>query len=99
MTLNELMSKAASGYPDAQILLYWDFADEEPRANPNGGDTLAHFIAVELAETFDPDASEPDQAAQAVRSMERAERDLRGVIDALQNAEQGGIGRTDGGRK
>lgn len=83
MKLTDLISRAASGYPDAQILEYWDLARAEPRANPNGGDTLAYFIAVEIAETFDPDASDEDQLDQAIRAVERAVRDMQGVIDAL----------------
>jgi len=90
MTLNELIAKAASGYPDAQVLQYWDVAAEEPRSNPNGGDTLAHFIAVELAETFDPEASGTEQIGEAIRGMNRAIRDVQGVIDALGQADEGG---------
>lgn len=84
MKMNDLIRRAASGYPDAQVLEYWDFATGKPRSNPQGGDTLAHFVALELAETFDPDASEEDQVSEAVRAIDRATRDLQSVICALE---------------
>jgi hypothetical protein len=88
MTLTELITRAASGYPDAQILAYWDFAAERPRANRNGWDTLAYFIAVEIAETFDSEACDEDQLAEAIRAIRRAVRDLQGVIHALGEPEE-----------
>lgn len=84
MKLNELIRRAASGYPDAQVLEYWDFAGAKPHSNPQGGDTLAHFVALELAETFDSEASEDDQVSGAVRAMSRAVHDLQSVIYALE---------------
>ena len=93
MTLNNLIRTAASGYPDAQVLTYWDFAGKQPRANPDGGDTLAHFVALELAETFDDEAATSDQAAEAVRALNRAVQDLQSVINAIeQMSSEGGEG-------
>ena len=91
MELNDLISTAASGYPDAQVLEYWDFAGAKPRSNPDGGDTLACFVALELAETFDDEASTSDQAAEAVRALTRAADDLQSVIHAIECM------RTEGG--
>lgn len=51
MTLNELVCRAASVYPDGYPLQYWDVDKQEPKANPDGGDTLAMFITHELADT------------------------------------------------
>lgn len=84
MELNDLISTAASGYPDAQVLEYWAFAGAKPRSNPDGGDTLACFVAMELAETFDPEASTTDQVSEAVRALNRAVEDLQTVIDAIE---------------
>ena len=84
MKLNDLIRIAASGYPDAQVLEYWDFDGAKPRSNPDGGDTLARFVALELAETFDDEAPTSDQAAEAVRAMNRASKDLQHVIHAIE---------------
>jgi len=91
MKLNDLIRTAASGYPDAQVLEYWDFEGAKPRSNADGGDTLACFVALELAETFDDDAPTSDQAAEAVRALTRAADDLQSVIEAIEqmNSEGG----------
>jgi hypothetical protein len=83
MTLNQLICRAASTYSDAMILEYWDLEHEQPRKNPDGGDTLAQFIAFELAETFDPDADDGTQIATAVKAMQRAADELGAVAHAL----------------
>lgn len=36
MTLNDLVQQAASSYPDALVLEYWDMDNEQPRKNPAG---------------------------------------------------------------
>ena len=83
MTLNQLVCRAASVYPDAYVLQYWDMENEKPRKNPQGGDTLAQFIANELADTFDPDADDGTQIATAVKAMQTAADDLAMVAHAL----------------
>ena len=83
MKLNELINRAAVGYPDAQLLEYWDSAHERPRNNRDGGDTLARFIVIEMAETFDPDASDEEQINEAVRVINRAIADMQAVIEQL----------------
>jgi len=83
MRLNELINKAAAGYPYAQLLEYWDSAHERPRNNRDGGDTLAHFIIIEMAETFDPDASDEEQINEAVRVLNRAIADMQAVVEQL----------------
>ena len=47
------------------------------------GDTLAEFIAVELAETYDEAATDEEQLDEAVRVMSRAADDVQAVADAL----------------
>jgi hypothetical protein len=83
MTLNQLVCRAASVYPDAYVLEYWDLAKQEPRANPVGGDTLAKFVAHELADIFEAEAEDGEQIASAVKAMQNAADDLQAVADAL----------------
>ena len=85
MTLNQLVCRAASAYPDAFVLSYWDPEKEEPKPNPGGGDTLAEFVALELYESFDHDADDDDQLATAVKVMQSAADDLQAVAHALAN--------------
>jgi hypothetical protein len=83
MTIQQLICRAASTYPDAYVLQYFDLEKGEPKVNPQGGDTLAQFISIELAETFDPDADEGTQIATAVKAMQTAADDLATVAHAL----------------
>jgi len=85
MTLNQLVCRAASAYPDAFILEYWSTQHEKPVAYPEGGDTLAEFIARELYESFDPEAGDDEQIATAVKLMQSAADDLQAVAHALAN--------------
>lgn len=83
MKLNQLICKAASVYPDGFVLEYWDMKKERPKKNPEGGDTLAQFIAQELADTYDPATNDKEQVETAVRVMQAAISDITTVIDAL----------------
>ncbi len=83
MTLNQLICRAASVYPEAWPLVYWDMETQQPKANPVGGDTLAMFIAIELAETFEEEADDGVQIAAAVKAMQTAADDLAAVAQAL----------------
>ena len=83
MTLNEIVVRAASAYPEEYILEYWDMEDAGPRDNPDAGDTLAEFIARELHDTYDPDAGDAEQVATAVRAVQRAADELQLVAHAL----------------
>ena len=83
MDLNEIVWRAASVYPDDLVLSYWDSTREQPRRNTKAGDTLAEFIAIELADTYDPDASEGVQLATAIGAMQRAINELEAVRAAL----------------
>ena len=93
MTLIELVKLADEGYekasdnlsvplteqcyPDGTPLKLDDYAATMP------GDTLGRYIVIELAETFDPDASDEDQIAEAIRVMERGRDDMSNVVDRL----------------
>lgn len=83
MTLNQLVCRAASVYPDAYVLQYWDMDKQAPKPNPSGGDTLAYFIAQELADTYDADADDGTQIATAVKAMQTVADDLAMVAHAL----------------
>jgi len=85
MTLNELISKAAAAYPDSLLLEYWDSRKEQPRQNPDAGDSLAWFILNELFETYDADAPDEQQIKAAVHALERAASEINNVIGGLQN--------------
>ena len=87
MTLNQLICRAASVYPEAYVLEYWDAEAQEPKENPLGGDTLARFIAIELADTFDEEADDDKQIAEAVRAMQSAADDLAAIVQALRGLE------------
>lgn len=82
MTLNQLVCRAALAYPEAAVLDCWDTDRERPRRRDTG-DTLALFVARELKDTFDPDASEGIQIATAVKAMQRAADELQAVAHAL----------------
>jgi len=48
------------------------------------GDTLALFIARELKDTYDPDASDYAQLEEAAQAMRSAARELSYVLDAFE---------------
>jgi hypothetical protein len=84
MNLLQLQQLADKGYGDGTMGCYYNHKTGKPKLYArSGGDTLAKFIAIELAETFEPDAPEGDQLAEAIRVMVRASEDLGNVIDVL----------------
>ena len=83
MTLNQIMHRAASAYPDAYILHYWNEWHERAVDNPSGDDTLAQFIAQELYETFDATESDVRQVNTAVGTMRHAIDSITDVMEAL----------------
>ena len=85
MTLNEIITRAASVYPDCWVLQYWDAEKQCAVPNKYGGDTLAEFVAWELYETFDPDVSDEEQLDMAIRKMREAAQDLQAIVTALEN--------------
>ncbi len=85
MTLNKIIARAASVYPDCWVLQYWDMQKQCAVFNREGGDTLAQFIAWELYETFDPDTGDEEQLSMAIRKMQEAVSDLQAVATALEN--------------
>ena len=89
MTLEELITIASSGYPDDFIrVAYWNSKTKKVRFKIGLGDTLALFIAKELEETYDPEASDSAQIEGAMRAMNRAREDVRQVILKLEEGLQ-----------
>jgi hypothetical protein len=84
MKLLELMQKAAKAYDsDGTLELCFNPKTGVPWASKKrkqAGDTLAEFVVVELAETFDSSASEKEQKQEARRVMNMAIRELENVI-------------------
>ena len=93
MTLNAIVTRAASVYPDCWVLQYWDMKKQCTVDNREGGDTLAQFIARELHETFDPDAPDKEQLDMAIRKMREAAKDLQAVAASLDNLKRERMGR------
>jgi len=85
MTLNEIVTRAASAYPDCWVLQYWNMKKQCAILNLYGGDLLAQFIASELYDTFDPDSGDAEQLDTAIRKMQEAANDLQAVVTALEN--------------
>lgn len=83
MKLVEIQQLAHKGYAfgDSQCD-YFNPETGEPTAWKSG-DSLEWFMHVEIAETFDSEASDEDQIDTAVRALESAQRDLQGSIDSL----------------
>lgn len=86
MKLVELLNIANEGYDDGFLSEYFD--TETGELKDGSGDTLAKFIVIELAETFDPESkNEWEQMATAVDAMNQAIRDIEGVIDKLYSSQ------------
>ena len=88
MTINEIITRAASVYPECWILQYWDMEKQCAVFNRDGGDTLAQFIAWEIYETYDPDAGDDEQLNTAIRKTREAANDLQAIVTALENLKQ-----------
>lgn len=83
LTLLALLEAANRVYPDGQLSWYFGEQTGTPIRNADGGDTLALFIVLELAETFDEDAERNAQLGEGIRVVERAVSDLQGVLAEL----------------
>jgi len=76
ISLRELVRIAAAAYniDDGNESSWDEVIDSNGRLVARGklGDTLAEFIIIELAETYDPKASREEQLEEAQRSMNAA---------------------------
>lgn len=88
LTLAQLLRIAERGYRRGGLTLanYVNLRTGAFLRNPPVGDTLAEFVAIELAETFDPGTNRLAQLNEAVRVMGRASEDLHLITDALIHA-------------
>lgn len=84
LSLLNLLKLASTGYEDGWLDMYFKKRTGLPkRGLVRGGDTLARFIVIELAETFDEDLSQDEQIEEAQRALQMAIDDLQEVINAL----------------
>ena len=90
MKLGTIISRAASAYPEAYVLNYFDLQRDCAVTSKTGGDGLAEFVAWELYETYDPDSDDEQQIRMAIDKMRTAEQDLHAVVTALENLEREG---------
>ncbi len=78
MRLSELIAVVDEGYGDDRIAL--------AHAGEDCGDGLAAFIARELADTFDEEASDAKQISTALSVIEGVREDLDRVVGSLSEA-------------
>jgi hypothetical protein len=73
-------------FPESSLLRFVNARSGQPllRLPSPVGDTLALFVVRELSETYDPDADDQQQIAEAIRVMEVAAGNLDNIISALQ---------------
>jgi hypothetical protein len=76
MKLEKLIEIASSAYPDGLV-------QQAFKSKKGVGDGLAEFIARELADTFDPKASDLDQMREAHRCMSSAMDQIASVVEKL----------------
>lgn len=78
MKLIDLIKVADEAYPDGFVA--------RAHAGEAVGDTLAVFVARELADTYDADKDDCEQLAEAQRAMSNAAHELQMVEDACASA-------------
>ena len=82
MKINELLEIVHQAYPNEQTRCCWDPIGRQ--VCPGSGDTLAEFVVQEIAETYDPKATDKAQLEEAARLMRWACIELEAVIKALE---------------
>lgn len=76
MKLRTLIRIASDSYPDGAVL------DAHERGEA-AGDTLALFVAREIAETFEAEKTTAEQLARAIEVMEKAHGEIGEVLSGL----------------
>ncbi|MGA2260802.1 MAG: hypothetical protein ABSH28_05130 [Acidobacteriota bacterium] len=85
MKVEDLIRIADEAYPDGKVQEAFE-AECGSLDELMVGDTLAVFIARELKETFDEEASATDQLECALQSIETATKEINAVRAALEQA-------------
>jgi len=85
MKINELMELVGEHYDDAGTNAYWDYSESRCVDNMHG-DTLAEFVAREINDTFEPEATTDEQLEEAIRVMQSARNQLNALIAGLEEA-------------
>ncbi len=92
MKLAELfaIARKAYGHPsDDEIGNHLNEAGDTIVPEPYGaGDQLALFLLYELRDTYDADASDTDQIAEAIRVMRMCKDDIGNVVRALRTFQE-----------
>lgn len=78
MTLEEILAVADAAYPDGLV--------SAAAQDMEVGDTLAEFIFRELQDTYDSEANEEQQLAEAIRVIATARAEIEAVEEALREA-------------
>jgi len=84
MNINAMIELVNEGYPDDLVSAQWDPENEVLPLAPQG-DSLAYFIASELASTFDKDATDGKQIEEAIRRMKVAIGELSDLVTYLED--------------
>ena len=83
MKLVDLQKMASKGYSGGDAMGdYFNKKTGKPTKR-HPGDTLEWIMAIEIAETFDPDATDEDQINEAMRVIQAGIRDLEGAVNSL----------------
>ena len=88
MNLVDLLNIANAGYGHNELVddFYNPVTGEIPEDADGRGDSLALYIVRELKDTFDPNATDDAQLAEADRIMQEGIHDLQDVRKALVGA-------------
>jgi hypothetical protein len=84
MTLNQIMFRVASAYPEC-LLDYWELAAQKPRRSTDGGDYVAKFVVHAIHASYDSQATDCEQTASAVIAVQRGADRLNATAHALAN--------------
>jgi len=79
----DILTAANRHYPNGTLSRYYDEETEEWFANPKGGDGLAEFIVLELADGA-------DDIDSAILLLDVAKRDIDSAIQGLLEVKEGG---------
>jgi hypothetical protein len=79
----EIYNAAREAYPDPDFFPE-NYEEARSDSGTHTGDTLAHFVAVEIWEVMDGQETLEGCREEAIRALHNAQDDLQAVIDALE---------------